>query len=321
MTVSQMRRRAGTIQRLRAFFIDRGYLEVDTPLLAPSLIPESVIRPFETSFVGPFHEARRLFLVPSPELWMKRLLAEGSGNLFQISRCFRNAEQIGPQHNPEFTMLEWYTLDSDYLAQADLTDELLAAVAHAGLPDRLRAPARRMSMAEAFDELASIDLAACSDHARLREEAERAGIATSPADEWEMLFNALFLQEVEPALPRDRPLILYDYPAAVPTLAKRIPGTPWCERWELYLDGIEVANCFSEATDPGEVAAFYRHEEARIGQAEAERRSDRRFREIFETGFPRCSGVALGVDRLLMILLGVREIGGVIFFPFPGIFD
>ena len=126
MDIELLRQRARFTQHVRRFFIDRGYLEVETPLLAPALIPEPALEVFRTEWIDPRSlSARDLFLIPSPELWMKRLLARGSGSLFQICKSFRNCEALGRYHNPEFTMLEWYTVDADYRDSADLTDELL----------------------------------------------------------------------------------------------------------------------------------------------------------------------------------------------------
>lgn len=320
MELETMRARAALLSELRGFFSSRGYLEVDTPQLSPALIPESMIASFATRFESPFQGKEDLYLVPSPEVWMKRLLAAGSGDIFQISHCFRNAEQLGRIHNPEFTMLEWYTIGADYMDSADRTDELLEILTTPEAPPRLRPPCRRMSMAEAFKESANIDLlAAAADIDLLREEARRKDIDDAEMTEWEELFNAIFLKLVEPELPQDRPLILHDYPARIPTLAKREPGSPWCERWELYMNGIEVANCFTEETDPLRIEEYYSIEE-RSAQSTAAP-PDESFREIFGDGFPASSGVALGVDRLLMSLLGSRDIRGVIFFPFIDIFD
>ncbi len=321
MEIETMRARAALLSELRRFFSSRGYLEVDTPQLSPALIPESMIDSFATRFASPYQGERDLFLVPSPEVWMKRLLAAGSGDIFQISHCFRNAEQLGRIHNPEFTMLEWYTVQADYMDSADRTDELLDALTTPDTPANLRPPCRRLSMSEAFKEIAGIELpAATEDIELLRREARRVGVDDSEMTEWEELFNSIFLKLVEPELPRDRPLILYDYPARIPTLAKRKPAGPWYERWELYLDGIEVANCFTEETDPKRIAEYYSVEE-RISRSKTAAPPDESFREIFGRGFPPSSGVALGVDRLLMALLGVRDIRGVIFFPFLDIFD
>jgi len=316
-----MRKRAVIIQTVRSFFIDRNYLEVDTPILAPHLIPESVITPFQTRFASPHRGSLPLYLVPSPELWMKRLLAEGSGSLFQIGHCFRNSEQIGDLHNPEFTMLEWYTVDADYMDSADRTDELLGALATHRTQGNLRPPARRMSMEEAFSEIGNIDLAQCSEIEHLREQVNRAGLVEHRDSDWQELFNLLFLDLIEPELPKDRPLILYDYPHQVTTLSKRKGQSPWCERWELYLNGVEVANCFSEETDRRRVEEFYRKEASKITDTDAGDRSDRAFVDIFDNGFPESSGVALGIDRLIMSLLGIKEIGGVIFSSSFAIFD
>lgn len=343
-----LRGRAAIIRELRAFFIERGYLEVDTPALAPALIPEPTIRSFATRFENPFMPAQDLFLVPSPEVWMKRLLAQGSGSIFQISHCFRNAEQLGRIHNPEFTMLEWYTLGQTYLDSIDLTEALLASLAAVALqaagaakvpaagstaevslsrgepaesPDAaaaaelLRRPIRRLSVAEAVRAATGIEIEHALSVRDLRNAARKAGVPVADDATWEEAFNALFLQLVEPALPADRPLVLYDYPAAIATLAKLIPGTPWSERWELYVAGIEIANCFTEETDPDRVRAYFREASARRPDAKA----DEDFPAIFAQGFPECSGVALGVDRLVMLLTGARTLRGVISFPFSDI--
>ena len=130
MDIELLRARSRFTQAVRAFFLERRYLEVDTPLLAPALIPEPALEVFRTEWIDPRSlSARELFLIPSPELWMKRLLARGSGNLFQICKAFRNFEALGRYHNPEFTMLEWYTVGAGYLDSADLTDELLGCLA------------------------------------------------------------------------------------------------------------------------------------------------------------------------------------------------
>lgn len=332
--IGLLRARARIIQELRAFFLERGYLEVDTPALSPALIPEPTIRSFATRFENPFVPAQDLYLVPSPEIWMKRLLAEGSGSIFQISHCFRNAEQLGRIHNPEFTMLEWYTLGQNYRDSIDLTETLLSRLAGlapgassaagastdhntdaVSMTELLRRPVRRMSMAEAVRIGAGIEIEGAFTPEDLRRAARQAGVVVAEDATWEEAFNTLFLQLVEPALPVDRPLVLYDYPAGIPTLAKAIPGTPWSERWELYVAGMEIANCFTEETDPARILAYFRGASARVPDAKV----DEDFLAIFEKGFPDCSGVALGVDRLVMLLTGARTLRGVISFPFSDI--
>ena len=133
---------------------------------------------------------------------------------------------------------------------------------------------------------------------------------------WEELYHRIFLTFVEPALPTESPLILYDYPRKVPCLAKDIPDSPWKERWELYIDGIEIANCFSEETDPDKVERFFELEYAKKSASSSVVPDiDRDFIEIFRSGYPKSSGVALGIDRLIMALTGQKSIEGVIFFP------
>jgi lysyl-tRNA synthetase class 2 len=323
MTREILRRRSAFTAATRAFFSDRGYLETETPILAPALIPESAIEVFRTRFEHPYRPGRDMYLIPSPELWMKRLIAAGMGDIFQITRAFRNAESVGRLHNPEFTILEYYTAGADHLASIDVTEELFRHLLSRGLssvPDAaaLSPPFRRMTMAEAFREFAGFDLAPCSA-SDLAEQARRLGIRPGGEDDWETAFNRIFVDRVEPALPADRPLVLLDYPREVRCLAREIPGTPWRERWELYVSGIETANCYSEETDPGRVAAYFREEEARKARALVPHPADGKFVSLYRDGYPSCSGVAVGFDRLIMAFFGIPRIEGVILFPFSDI--
>ncbi len=350
------RRRAELLGAIRAFFGEAGYLEVETPVLASAIIPESNIASFRTRFESPFHPPRELYLLPSPELWMKRLIAEGSGSIFQLSRCFRNAEQIGRIHNPEFTMLEWYAVGGDYQSEIATTERLFdrllppsGSQPHVGrgaAGDRepapgdpfadLRPPFLRLSMEEAFRRCAGVELAACDSIEAIAEAAREVGVlpgdwrpgapsaeegapAPGEPETWESLFNRIFLNRVEPSLPQERPLVLYDYPANLPSLARRIPGTPWSERWELYARGCELANCYSEERAPERIAAFFAQEERLLAAGGAPVRPAADFPALFGPTYPGCSGVALGVDRLIMLLAGEQELGGVILFPFSAI--
>jgi lysyl-tRNA synthetase class 2 len=178
-------------------------------------------------------------------------------------------------------------------------------------------------MAEAWRRYTGIDLAATirddgvtGDAAALAAAAAGAGLSTDRRDgeSWEDLFQRIFLTWVEPELPKDRPVYLTHYPAAVPTLARRIPGTPWADRWELYLGGVEVANCFGEETDPAVIAAFLRSQAA--GKRAVGHREHPWDASFLQTPLlPPCSGVALGVDRLVMYLLGAEDIGDVLAIP------
>ncbi len=316
--IHRLRRRAEVVRRIRAFFDRRDYLAVETPRLCPTPIPESHIELFETRRRGPDPETgaqrRPLWLLPSPEVYLKQLLAAGSGSLYEIARSFRNGEVDGPHHAVEFTMLEYYTVDADGDDSIAITEDLLAEL---GIPG----PATRISMADAWLRWCGIDLEATlnadgtGDRSRMIAEITRAGLGThtGEGDTWEDLFQRVFLTWVEPELPADRPVYLTRYPAAVPTLARRLPGTVWADRWELYLGGVEVANCFGEETDPDRIAAFFHREVA--GKTEVGHRvHDVPPDYLRRPRLPRCSGVAMGVDRLVMAVLGSRDIDEVIAF-------
>ena len=313
------------IRSIRGYFVDHEYLEVDTPCLCPYLIPEPAIEVFRTEYLSSRGTAVPLWLAPSPELWMKRLLAQGSGSIFQISHSFRNGDFGGPVHNPEFGLLEWYTAASGYLDAIGIAEDLFSRLLAENTPGRprkqLAPPFLRMSMEEAFLRFADIELAACRDAPLMKEAGIRQGV-TMPADPtWEEAFHIVFLTLVEPSLPRSRPLVLTDYPAQVPTTARRKPGTPWSERWELYIDGVEIANCYTEETEPDALKALIDGETERKKASRVPHRIDEGLAGIFPPGFPPCSGAALGIDRLEMVFRGERSLQGVILFPFSAIVE
>jgi lysyl-tRNA synthetase class 2 len=311
-----LRERARIIRLIRAFFDRRHYLEVDTPLLSPDLIPESCLEVFETLHVPPRESKTRRpeprWLIPSPEIWMKKLIARHRVNMYQICKCFRNGESSGRLHSPEFTMLEYYTMGADYRDSLALTEELLAAL-------RPQAPVRftRITMEEAFSRWAGFDLYGTAEKGpeALLREARRLGLDPPPGLDLPALCDLIFIHAVEPRLPKNEWAALTDYPAFVPCLAKKSPDGRTVERWELYHNGVELANCYSEEGDPGTVRAFF----GREGRAKEERalvrhRIDGDYWKIFKD-FPPCSGTALGLDRLIMILTGRTGIEDV--FPFP----
>jgi lysyl-tRNA synthetase class 2 len=308
---------------IRSFFSRRGYIEVETPILSPFLIPEPSIEVFQTELLSGRGAPRPLWLIPSPELWMKRLLGAGSGDIFQISRAFRNGDFGGPFHNPEFRILEWYTVgarsDDSIAVTEALFSHLLSLNLGRGDPRGLEPPFTRLSMADAFERHAGIRLADCTDDARMVKAARERGLQVSEGTTGEQAFHLAFLDLVEPRLPRDRPVVLTDYPALVPTTARRKPGTPWAERWELYVDGVEIANCYTEETDREALRDLLRNEERRKRSARVAHPADLTLAGVFPPGFPDCTGAALGVDRLEMVFAGGKSLEGVINFPFSAI--
>ena len=288
--------RAALFASIRRFFSSRGFLEVDTPLRQPVIIPESNIVPLT---------AEGQYLQASPELCMKRILAAGCDNIFQICPCFRQGER-GRYHLEEFTMLEWYRLDVDYRQLMDDCECLLAAVVkdlagtvaggEGGALVRfdLARPWPRLSVEEAFRRYSPLSL-------------ER-----SMADD---CFEEMLVEHIEPHLGCAKPLFLYDYPVEMAALARTKPGQPTrAERFELYLHGVELANGFSELTDAREQRQRFA---AELGRIERMGRSHggmpARFLADLER-LPAAAGIALGVDRLFMLLTGCEEIGRAVSF-------
>lgn len=314
---------------IRDFFDAKNFLEVDTPIMTGDLIPESTIEVFRTSYEDAHRSALELYLIPSPEIHMKQLLSRGSGSIYQIGKAFRNCEQRGRLHNPEFTMLEWYQTDADYHVSMETTEDLFHELAPLSSDPLWKGPIRRMTMAEAFWELEGVELESLcgreeNTQERWREELAKRGVSTEES-QWEPLFNRFFLQFIEPRLPDETPLILQDYPKRIPCLAKSRQDSPWVERWELYLKGVELANCYTEEGDPDKIRAYYAAE-APLNTPDSERRTvrvphrvDPDYHRHFHPDFPQCSGTALGMDRLLMLLAGRRSLEGVILFPFSDI--
>jgi len=300
----------------------RGYQEVETPLLVPAPGMEPHIRAFEVPFVPEtdLGQPRTLYLHTSPEYAMKRLLADGAGPIFQICKVFRNGE-VSPTHNPEFTMLEFYRPNADYRAIMDDLEATLGAAAAAlgrRSPFGIR-PYERVTVREALRRETGIDLREASDGAGLSVAARRVGVRTEPADGFDDVFFRLFLERVEPRLGRDRPAFLIDYPASMAALARLSPQDPSvAERFELYAHGLELANGFSELTDPIEQRRRLEDErEFRRARGRPAYPLDEAFLEAVGR-MPPSGGVALGLDRVLMLLLGAERIEDVLLFPAHG---
>ncbi len=306
-TLEVLRQRARILQRIRAFFMERGVLEVETPLLGRAASTDPFLDSFSTRYHGPGGGLR--YLQTSPEFAMKRLLAAGSGPIFQICKAFRNGE-AGGRHNPEFTLLEWYRPGFDHHALMDEVEALIAALLGCGAVPRV-------SYGRLFQEHLGIDphraevaeLAAVARRHRL----DVAGMEREGRDTW---LSLLLTHLIEPNFETDRPLFVHDYPASQAMLARVREGDPpVAERFELYWGPMELANGFHELTD----AAVQR---ARFEADLAERRArgleavpmDEALLDALEAGLPPCAGVALGIDRLVMAACGKGRIDEVVAF-------
>jgi elongation factor P--(R)-beta-lysine ligase len=302
-----LRRRAELLRQVRQFFDRRGFLEVETPILSADTVVDRHLDPFSLQDSG-----RALWLQTSPEFAMKRLLASGGGSIYQISRVFRR-DELGPLHNPEFTMVEWYQvgagLEQGIGLLGQLAEEMLG-----------RGPAEPVTYADAFARHCQIDPHTASA-AELARAVGRLGVRAPEslgADDRDGWLDLLLVERVQPHLGAPRPTILYDYPATQAALARLRPGPPAvAERFELYVSGIELANGFHELADPAELRRRNR-EVNRQRQADGKPPlpDESRLLEAMEAGLPEATGCALGFDRLLMIAAGARTISEVIAFPF-----
>lgn len=318
MNIQAAQSRSKLYSNIRNFFLSRGYLEVETPTLSEDLIPEPTIDNFSTTFINEFCGSKELYMVPSPEVHMKRLIADGSPSIFQISKCFRNCEQIGNVHNPEFSMLEYYTLGFDENDSITLTEELLRQTALENAPVSVTAPWIKTSVRDAVLKYTGLDLDKLQSTSDLRKAAEGLGMFFSGPESWEDTFNRIFCNFVETSIPCDRPVLFTDYPKQIDCLAQEKGN--YRRRWELYINGIEVANCYLEETDSEKVNSYYRKEYQRLVQERSANGRvipdiDDNYFKIFRN-FPKCSGVAIGLDRLLMANMGTKDIKDVLLFPF-----
>jgi lysyl-tRNA synthetase class 2 len=308
-TPAVLRQRAALLARTREFFAERGVLEVETPALSCAGVSDPQIESLVTRLAG---EHRPRYLHTSPEFPMKRLLAAGSGDIYQLCRVFRDGER-GRWHNPEFTLLEWYRLGFD---DAGLMSEVEALTARLLAPQRRLEPAERLTYAEALRRHAGVDA-----HAAPERDLERAaavhGIDCKADLDRDAKLDLLMGLVVGPKLGRERPCFIHDYPASQASLARLKPGLPpVAARFELYLDGIELANGFHELSDAGEQRdRFTRDLEVRRVRGQALPPIDERLLAALEVGIPDCAGVALGFDRLVAIAVGATHLSQAMAFP------
>jgi lysyl-tRNA synthetase class 2 len=296
-----LRERARVLRTIRAFFDSRDFLAVDTPAIVPSPGMDVHLDAFAVRTPN----AEPAFLITSPEYQMKRLLADGHPRIYQVCRCFRRGE-TGRQHNPEFTMVEWYRADAvvdDVMAD---TEQLVGAVSGGSVQlDRrtidTHPPFLRMTVCEAFERWAG---------------ASEDDVLAWATDDEDRYFRT-WVERVEPRLAEiDRALFIVDYPASQASLARRKPRDErFCERFELYVAGVELCNGFGELTDPQEQRErFVRDQQVRAARSLPVYPIDDKLLAALEKGLPPCAGNALGVDRLAALACGTTDIRSVLAF-------
>lgn len=322
-TLDTWKLRVELLHKVRTFFLSHGSLEVETPSLARAIGTDPHLDYLETrSFVDGItaDPGIPLYLCTSPEFHLKRLLAAGWGDIWQLCKAFRGGES-GPRHNPEFSILEWYRVGWDW---NQLMDEvvLLCTNLAQGLPSPSAALARnassKISWCDAYRVHCGVDALNCSTQ-DLQFAAERLGIpclSDSNREEW---LDYLMVAAIEPNLGKKGPEFLVAYPAAQAALAQIETGPNgfvWARRFELYLDGVELCNGYQELVDPIEQARrFHTDLELRSSMGKRIPHFDANFLAALSHGMPACSGVALGFDRLVMLLLGKDTLGDVLTFP------
>jgi lysyl-tRNA synthetase class 2 len=311
-----LRQRAALLRRVREFFDAREYLEVETPLLSHDTVLDRHLDPFVTRHVpDPTRpgQGTELFLQTSPEFGMKRLLAAGSGPIFQITRSFRNGER-GPLHNPEFTILEWYRPGDDYQTGIQLLADLACELSGAQKIETLTYAQVFQTHYQLSPHTATLE--------QLQAAAQQATLVapTSLGTDRDGWLDFLLTERIQPRLGQTAPMILCDYPASQAALAQtRFDAALGCdvaERFELYWRGIELANGYHELLDPAILRARNAANNAlRVSDGKPALPVESRLLAVMDEGLPACSGCALGLDRLLMILAGAETIDQVLAFP------
>jgi lysyl-tRNA synthetase class 2 len=314
---------------LRAWFAKQGFVEVETAVLQVSPGNETHLHAFATDLIGPSGERRPIYLHTSPEFACKKLLAAGESRVVNFARVFRNRER-GALHHPEFTMLEWYRANATYEALMDDCAAVLAETARAADINEFRfrdktidpfAAPERLTVADAFARYAGIELLATINKGRgdrwaLAAEAAKIGLATAQDDTWGDIFSRILSGRVDPQLGIGRATVLYEYPLPLAALARPKPGSDkTAERFELYACGVELANAFGELTDVVEQRARF---EAAMSEKQRIHGEHYPVDEDFLAALgqmPPASGIALGLDRLVMLATGAQRIDQVIWTP------
>lgn len=327
--------RSRSVQAIRVFFAEHDFAEVETPCLQVSPGMEPHLKAFSTALVDPYGGPDVIMgLHTSPEFAMKKLLVAGVPRLYQMARVFRNAERSAT-HHPEFTMLEWYRAGSGLDRLMEDMEALTRACAQAAGAKSLRrggqscdpfAPWRRLSVAEAFTQYAGVDILATApaplapDRHLLAAEAKRIGISVSPSDHWDDIFFKIMMDRIEPHLGYGVPVFLHSYPISMAALSRPSPtDARVAERFEAYALGVELANAFGELTDAAEQRRRFESDMALKQKLYGESHPvDEDFLLALEFGMPESAGIALGFDRLVMLLAGAESIDHVLWAPVAG---
>jgi elongation factor P--beta-lysine ligase len=318
-----------TIQSIRNFFIDRNFHEVDTPTLLAKIPIEPNLYPLKTVWKN---RDFTFYLPTSPESALKRVIAQGIGNCFAIAKVFRDLEDIGPTHNLEFSMLEWYEMGKNYRDIAKTTKELILSSLHA-IQQKLNLPQSdtityqsnqinlggdwyEFTLKKLFKKYANIDLSQNLNTNQIIATAKSKGYNTGGVTTWEPLYTQIFINEIESKLPKDKPVIIFDYPTQISPLCQKCFDSPgFSQRFEFYIGGMEIGNAYTELTDSKILQNNFDNEtKFRKENNLPTHPYDQKFVEACGK-LPSCAGIGLGVDRLAMLFANTQNIEDVLYFP------
>lgn len=305
------------IYATKEYLNKKKYLEIDLPVLSPALVPESYLEIFATEFIY-CEQRENLYLTPSPELFLKRILAYGGMDCYYLGKSFRNSESFSDRHSFEFTMLEFYKTKADYF---DIADELLKLMRYIALKlnksDNIIFHGKKVSfkkweklkVAEAFSKYAGISEDALFNHKKFLKEAKAKGYVIDGFT-FEDVFSQIYAQEVEPKLGiNGYPTLLYDYPKEFAALAKLNPDKKTAQRFEFYIHGVELGDCYTELTDWKEQDGRFKNEDlSRRKSKSVDHPIDKGFIDALKHGLVDCAGIAVGFDRFAMIFANATSI-------------
>jgi len=320
-----------TVQIIRDYFIKRGFHEVETPILLTEVPLEPNLFTMKTKW-----KQRKIdfYLATSPESPLKKLIAQGIGNCFAISKVFRDLEDIGPTHNLEFSMLEWYEIGKDYRHLAKTTQNLILETYHKllkklklpltnkliyqGKTIDLTPPWKKFSLKELFWQFAKVDLSKNLNTENIIKTAKEKGYNVEGINTWEPLYTQIFINEIENKLPQDKPVFIFDYPTQLSPLCKLCPAPKdkgFSQRFEFYIGGMEIGNGYTELTNAKILEENFKNEEKyRKKNKLPTHPYDKQLVEATKN-FPDCTGIGLGVDRLAMLFADTANIEDVLYFP------
>lgn len=324
----KIKKRGRVVECIRNFFRGRNFLEVETPQMVRLPGMEPYLDTFKTTFFDQSGSQKDQYLITSPEYAMKKILVSGEEKIFQICKSFRNKETDSELHNPEFTLLEWYRSYASYEDIMKDTEELIEYTAKdiLGKPNILykgsqidvSTPWPRIKIKDLFRDFAGIDYEIFENTEKFRVAVKEKGYKVDENTSYDDLFFYVFMNEIEPKLGFEKPVIVYEYPASMAALSKKCEdNSGYAERFEVYIAGVELCNAFTELNDPIEQKQRLEDErQQRIKMGKEDYAVDQSFIGALELGMPPAGGNALGVDRLAMLITDTHDIRDMMFFPF-----